>query len=379
MEINELLNDEQRTVMSQARGTVQEHLEPVIVEHYEAGTFPRGIVKKLGEAKMIGSNISGYGLPGYDELSYGLIMRELERCDSAFRSLASVQGSLVMYPIHQYGSEDQKNQWLEKLGSGEAIGSFALTEAHGGSDPGSMNTFAEDCGSYWNLNGAKRWVTNGSICDVFILWARTENGVRAFLCPRDTEGVEFTEIRNKMSLRASVSAECSIDNVRLPKDAILPGAKGLGAALNCLNQARYGIVWGALGAAESCFDEVVAYASDRVLFKKPLSQFQMIQGKLADICLSISSGQLLALRLGQLKNQGKMLPGHVSLGKQGNVKMALDVARTCREMLGANGILLDYKSMRHACNLETVFTYEGTHDIHRLVVGQQITGKGAFA
>ena len=379
MNIDELLSDEQRETMLSARELVQTHLEPEIAANYEAGSFPAEKVPLLGKSKLIGSNLSGYGLPAYDELTYGLIMRELERCDSAFRSLASVQGSLVMFPIFKYGSEQQKDEWLEKLGAGEAIGSFALTEAHGGSDPGAMETQAEDCGTHWLINGAKRWVTNGSICDVFILWAKTSDGIRAFLCPRETEGVEFTEIKNKMSLRASVGSECTLEQVRLPKGAVLPGAKGLGAALNCLNQARYGIAWGALGAAESCFDEATAYADERILFGKSLSQMQITQGKLADMCLAISQGQLLALRVAQLKNSGSVLPGHISLAKQGNVKMALDVARTCREILGANGILLDYKSMRHSCNLETVFTYEGTHDIHRLVVGQGITGKAAFS
>lgn len=377
--INELLSPQQINIMEEARQLVEEYLEPVICQHFEAGTFPLELVKILGEHKLLGSNLQGYGLPGYDEISYGLIMRELERCDSAFRSLASVQGSLVMYPIHKYGSSAQKEAWLANLGCGESIGAFALTEPQGGSDPSAMTTFAEDKGSHWEISGSKRWVTNGSIAHVVVLWARTQDGIRGFLCPTQLEGVQFKTLDRKLSLRASVSSELLLDRVKLPKDAILPGTKGIGSALDCLNQARYGIVWGVLGAAEACFDEAVTYVSQRILFKKTLGSFQLVQGKLADICLAISNGQLLALRLAQLKNSGRLLPGHVSLGKQGNVKMALDVARSCRDILGANGILLDYKAMRHASNLETVFTYEGTHDIHRLIVGQQITGIPSFS
>ncbi|SMF46697.1 acyl-CoA dehydrogenase family protein [Pseudobacteriovorax antillogorgiicola] len=379
MNISELLTEEQNRLLGEARRFVEEELEPSIADHYEAGTFPKEAIARMGEAHLIGSNLAGYGLPGYDEISYGLIMRELERCDSAFRSCASVQGSLVMYPIAKYGSDEQKDTWLERLGKGSAIGSFALTEPQGGSDPGSMETRAEDRGDHWLLSGEKRWVTNGTLCDVVLVWARTDDGVRGFLCPADTPGVKFRSINRKLSLRASASAELSLDQVKLPKSAELPAARGLGAALNCLNQARYGIVWGVIGAAEACYDEALSYAQERQLFQKKLSQFQMVQGKLADMTLAISQGQLLALRLGQLKNAGQLLPGHVSLGKQGNVKAALEIARTCRDILGANGVLLDYKTMRHACNLETVFTYEGTHDIHRLVVGQQVTGKGAFS
>ncbi len=377
-DINDLLNEEQRMVQTSVRDFVKKKLEPVVAECYLQEKFPTQLIPELGELGVFGANLKGYGLPGMDNISYGLIMKEIERCDSGFRSFVSVQGALVMYPIHAFGSEEQKQEWLPKLGSGQAIGCFGLTEADGGSDPGAMKTRAEDKGDHWLLNGSKMWITNGNLADVAIVWAQTKDGVRGFLVPTNVKGFEARKMVGKLSLRASITSELYFDNIKLPKSALLPKSEGLKSALSCLTQARYGISWGVIGAAEACFDEVVNYTKDRILFGRSLNSFQLIQKKLATICTDITKAQLLSLRLGQLKEQGKLHHAHVSMAKQNNCETALNVARVCRDMLGANGIMAEYKTMRHMCNLETVITYEGTNDIHSLVVGQQITGIPAF-
>ncbi len=375
---SELLTDEQRLVEKSVRDFVQKDIEPLIQKAYREESFPTQIIPKLGEMGLLGSNLTGYGLPGMDNISYGLIMRELERCDSGLRSFASVQGALVMYPIHAFGSEEQKQHWLPKLGSGEAVGCFGLTEADGGSDPGAMKTRAEDKGDHWLLNGSKMWITNGNLAQVAIVWAKTKDGIRGFLVPTNTPGFTAKKMTGKLSLRASVTSELYFSDVKLPKDAILPKTVGLKNALMCLSQARYGIAWGVIGAAESCFNESRGYVSDRLLFGKPLAARQLVQRKLALMCTEITKAQLLALRLGQLKNSGKIHFAQISMAKQNNVEMALVCARTARDLLGGNGIMDEYKSMRHMCNLETVYTYEGTNDIHLLIVAKEITGIAAF-
>ena len=377
-DIDSLLTEEQRLTAKSVRDFVAKTIEPRIKKAWLDEDFPRDTIPAIGEMGILGSNLSGYGLPGMDNISYGLVMKELERCDSGLRSFASVQGALVMYPIHAFGSEEQKQEWLPKLGAGKAIGCFGLTESHGGSDPGNMKTRAEDKGDHWILNGSKMWITNGNLADVAIVWAMTAEGVRGFLVPTKTPGFTVRKMEGKLSLRASITSELYFDNVKLPKSAQLPKAAGLKSPLMCLSQARYGIAWGVLGAAESCFDEVVDYTKTRIVFGKPLAAMQLIQRKLAIMCTAITQGQLLALRLGQLKNEGKLHFSHVSMAKQSNVEMALNCARTARDMLGGNGIMVEYKSMRHMCNLETVFTYEGTNDVHLLIVGNQITGIQAY-
>jgi glutaryl-CoA dehydrogenase len=378
LDLASLLTEEQRLVQATVRDFVAKEIEPRIRKCYLDEAFPTEIIPKLGELGLLGSSLSGYGLPGMDHISYGLVMQELERCDSGVRSFASVQGALVMYPIHAYGSEAQKQEWLPKLGSGQAVGCFGLTESYGGSDPGAMNTKAEDKGDHWLLNGSKMWITNGNLAQVAVVWAKTDKGIRGFIVPTNLKGFEARKMTGKLSLRASVTSELYFDNVKLPKDALLPKSEGLKSALGCLTQARYGIAWGVLGAAEACYDEAVSYASDRVTFGRPIGHTQLVQRKLAIVLTRITQAKLLALRLGQLKNEHKLHFAHVSMAKQNNVEMALETARTCRDILGGNGIMLEYKAMRHMCNLETVSTYEGTNDIHLLIVGAQITGQQAF-
>lgn len=376
--IADILTEDQKIVESSIRSFVAKEIEPLIKDSFNNETFPTKLVPQMGELGLFGSNLSGYGLPGMDNISYGLVMKELERCDSGLRSFASVQGALVMYPIHAFGSEEQKNTWLPKLGSGEAIGCFGLTESEGGSDPGAMKTKAEDKGDHWLLNGSKMWITNGNLADVAIVWAKTSDGIRGFCVPTNLPGFKAVKMEGKLSLRASITSELYFDNVKLPKDALLPKSEGLKSALSCLTQARYGIAWGVLGAAEACFDEAVAYAKERILFGKALSTKQIVQVKFARMMSRITQAQLLALRVGQLKDEGKMHFGHVSMVKQNNCEVALDVARTCRDILGANGIMDEYKVMRHMCNLETVITYEGANDVHLLIMGSAITGTPAF-
>ena len=378
-DINDLLTEEQRLIVSSVREFVTRQFAPVINKCYIEETFPIDKIKSIGAMGLLGGNIKGYGLAGMDAISYGLVMKELERCDSGLRSFASVQGALVMYPIHEYGSEEQKSYWLPRLGSGEAIGCFGLTESYGGSDPGAMTTTAVLKGDKWILNGSKMWITNGSLAQIAIVWAKTPDGIRGFLVPTNVKGFSAKKMTGKLSLRASVTSELYFDNIELEKSAMLPKSTGgLKCPLSCLTQARYGIAWGVLGAAEACFDEAVNYVKDRVVFGKPLAAKQIVQMKLATIASRLTQAQLLALRLGQLKESGKLHHSHVSIAKQNNVQFALETARTCRDMLGGNGIMIEYQAMRHMCNLETVYTYEGTNDIHLLIVGSEITGIQAF-
>jgi len=374
----DLFTEEQRMIQDTVRQFVSKEVEPLIQDCYRNEKFPEQIIPRLGELGLLGANLDGYGLPGLDGIAYGLIMKELERCDSGLRSFASVQGALVMYPIHAYGSEEQKEKYLPKLASGEMIGCFGLTEADGGSDPGAMKTKAVDKGDHWILNGSKMWITNGNLSKIAVVWAQTEEGIKGFIVPTDVEGFESRKMEGKLSLRASVTSELYFDNVKLPKDAVLPKTQGLKYPLSCLTQARYGIAWGVIGAAEACFDEATGYVKDRILFKKPLASYQLIQRKLSIMMTEITKAQLLALRLGQLKIDKSLDFAHVSMAKQNNVEMALNTARMCRDMLGGNGIMDEYKAMRHMCNLETVYTYEGTNDIHQLIVGSAITGIPAF-
>lgn len=379
MDMESMLSDEHKMVMRTVRDFVTKKIEPIIQNAYRHEEFPVQLIPEIGALGIMGASLTGYGLPGMDHISSGLITRELERCDSGIRSFASVQSSLVMYPIHAFGSEEQKKTWLPKLAKAEAIGCFGLTENQGGSDPGAMKTTAQDKGDHWILNGSKMWITNGNLAKVAIVWAKTDQGIRGFCVPTDIPGFSARKMEGKLSLRASVTSELYFDKVKLPKDALLPKSDGLKSALMCLNQARYGIAWGVLGAAEACFAEALDYVKSRILFNKPLSNFQLIQRKLALMASEITKGQLLALRMAQLKNENRLHFAQVSMGKQQNCEMALNVARTCRDILGANGIMDEYKAMRHMCNLETVYTYEGTNDIHMLIIGGELTGFHAFA
>ena len=373
------LTEEQRSWYEKTSAVCKEHIDPNLAEAFESAEFDEKIIRVLGEAELIGPHVWRHSGQPIDALASGMIMRRLEMSDSSYRSFASVQGSLVMYPIEKYGSDQQKATWLPKLAKGEAVGGFALTEPQGGSDPANMQTTLKRKGNKLILNGHKRWVTNAPFADVIVVWAKTEEGIQAVLCPTSLEGINIKVLSRKLSLRISKSAEISFDEVEIAEDMLLPKAKGLGRALDCLNQARYGIVWGATGAAEASLNETIDYAKERKLFDKPLAGFQMVQAKLADACLKLSESQLLALHIGKLKIKGDIKPQHISLGKQSSVQKALEITRSCREILGGNGILLDYATMRHMVNLETVFTYEGTHDIHRLIVGAQITGLNAFS
>jgi glutaryl-CoA dehydrogenase len=373
--INDLLTEEQRLVGLSVRDFVTKEINPIIGQCYLDERFPTDKISKIGELGILGGNLKGHGLAGMDQISYGLVMKELERCDSGLRSFASVQGALVMYPIYEYGSEEQKAQWLPKLGRGEVIGCFGLSESYGGSDPGAMKTTAVLKGDKWTLNGSKMWITNGNLAQIAIVWAKTSEGIRGFIVPTNSKGFTARKMTGKLSLRASVTSELYFDNVELDKNALLPkSTAGLKCALSCLTQARYGIAWGVLGAAEACFDEAVNYVKDRVVFDKPLAAKQLIQAKLANMASRLTQAQLLAFRLGQLKQSGALHHTHVSMAKQNNCLAALEIARTSRDMLGGNGIMIEYQAMRHMSNLETVYTYEGTNDIHLLIVGAEIAG-----
>jgi glutaryl-CoA dehydrogenase len=373
------LSSQARLIRDTLRDFVQREFLPVVRDHYRAGSFPLQLIAPMGKLGLFGANLSGYGLPGIDSTSYGLMMQELERGDSGLRSFVSVQGSLVMYPILRYGSEAQKERWLPELASGRAIGCFGLTEPDHGSDPAGMLTHALKQGAHYVLSGVKMWITNGSLADLALVWAKLDGEIRAFLVERGTPGFSAPEISGKLSLRASVTSELVLDQVRIPQENLLPGALGLKSALSCLNQARYGIAWGAVGSAQACFDEALSYSRERQVFGKPVAGFQLTQAKLADMLTGITQGQLLALQLACLKEAGRLRPEQVSLAKRSNVRMALEVARTARGILGANGISDEYQSMRHLCNLETVETYEGTHEVHTLVLGRDLTGCDAFS
>lgn len=362
------------------RQLVDDRVRPHVADWYESGRVPaRELAREFGKLGLLGMHLTGYGCAGASAVAYGLACLELEAGDSGLRSLVSVQGSLAMYAIWRYGSEEQKQRWLPAMAAGEAIGCFGLTEPDHGSDPASMATRARRDGDDWVLTGGKMWITNAPIADVGVIWARTEDGVRGFAVPMDTPGVSAREISRKMSLRASVTGEIVLDDVRLPTDALLPDAVGLRAPLSCLTEARYGIVWGALGAARDCLETTLAYAGTRTQFGRPLAGFQLTQAKLADMVVELQKGQLLALHLGRLADAGALRPEQVSVGKLNNVREALAIARQCRTILGANGISGEYPVMRHANNLESVLTYEGTSEIHQLVIGQKLTGINAFA
>ena len=377
-DINALLTEEEQLVQVNVGRFVNDNVMPIIKECFENHIFPAELIPDIASMGLLGSSIQGYDCAGMNAISYGLICKELERGDSSLRSFVSVQSSLVMYPIDQYGSDEQKNYWLPKLAKGEAIGCFGLTESQGGSDPGNMKTHAKQDGNDWIINGSKMWITNGSIADLALIWAMTEDGIKGFLIETDTEGFDAHEIENKFSLRASVTSELFFDNVRIPNKNVLPNVTGLKGPLSCLTQARYGIAWGVIGAAEACLQELLDYTETRVLFGRSLSENQAIQIRLADMQRKITAASLIAYRLGQLKDQEKMNPTQVSLAKWNNTRMALDIARDCRDMLGGAGISAEYVPIRHMLNLETVITYEGTETIHQLVVGRELTGKNAF-
>jgi len=351
---------------------------PDIAAWYEAGTFPREVFRELGELGLLGMHLEGYGCAGASAVEYGLACLELEAGDSGFRSAVSVQGSLSMFPIRTYGSEAQRTEWLPRMATGEAIGCFGLTEPDAGSDPGSMRTTARRDGDDWILDGTKMWITNGSIADVAVVWARTDDGIRGFLVPRGTPGFTARDMAHKLSLRASVTSELILERCRLPADAVLPGVRGLKGPLSCLTEARYGIVWGALGAARACLEAAIAYATTREQFGRPIGGFQLTQRKLVDMVVELEKGLLLALHLGRRKDDGRLTPDQVSLAKLNNVREALAIAREARTILGANGITLEYPVLRHANNLESVLTYEGTSEVHTLVVGKALTGLDAF-
>jgi glutaryl-CoA dehydrogenase len=373
---------EERSIRDSVRAFVDARILPTIAHHWEQGTFPTELIPQIGELGLLGCNLQGYGCAGLSEIGYGLAMQELERGDSGLRSFASVQGSLVMYPIHSFGSEEQKTKLLPKMAKGEIVGCFGLTEPDFGSNPGGMRTVAIDDGDSFVLNGTKRWITNGNLAQIAVIWAKVgspEGEVRGFLVPTDARGFEARPIHHKVSLRASVTSELILEDVRVKKDAILPGVRGMKGPLSTLTAARFGISWGVIGAATACFDCAVDYAKHRVQFAgKPIASHQLVQAKLAQCLTQITNMQLLALEAARLKTEKKLLPAHVSMIKRHNVQAALEVSRVCREILGGNGITLEYPIMRHMCNLETVFTYEGTHDIHTLVLGQAITGIAAF-
>jgi glutaryl-CoA dehydrogenase len=372
------LTDDERMVQETVARFVDDAVIPLMREAFEQHTFPMELVSQVAELGLFGSSIDGYDCAGLNSVSYGLICQELERGDSGLRSFVSVQSSLVMFPIHAYGSDEQKDRWLPAMARGEAIGCFGLTEPHGGSDPGNMKTHAKRDGDDWIINGAKMWITNGSIADVAVIWAMTDEGVKGFLVEKDTPGYTTQEIENKFSLRASVTSSLFLDNVRVPDSAVLPGVTGLKGPLSCLTQARYGISWGVIGAAQACLKEVLAYTEDRVLFNRPISHTQTIQIRMAEMARRITSAQLLSLRLGRIKDAGKLSPSQVSLAKWNNCRAALDIARDARDILGGSGISAEYVPIRHMLNLESVITYEGTETVHQLVIGKELTGVNAF-
>jgi len=376
--VDALLSDEERDVRGTVRAWVADRVLPGIDEWFEKAEFPLEVVREAGELGLLGMHLEGYGCAGASAVQYGLACMELEAGDTGVRSFVSVQGSLAMFPIWRYGSEEQKKEWLPRMAAGEVIGCFGLSEPDAGSDPASMRTNAKRDGSDWVLNGSKMWITNGGIADIAIVWARTDDGVRGFIVPTDAPGFSTKDVTRKLSLRASVTSELVMDGVRLPEDAVLPEVRGMRGPLSVLSEARYGIVWGAMGAARSCFETALEYSKTREQFGKPIGSFQLTQQKLADMLLELNKGVLLALHLGRMKDEGRLLPEHVSVGKLNNVREALKIAREARTILGANGITLEYPVIRHMNNLESVLTYEGTSEIHTLVLGQALTGLDAF-
>jgi glutaryl-CoA dehydrogenase len=372
------LSDDELLVKDTVARFADEQAIPLMREAFENHTFPQELISKVAELGLLGSSIEGYDCAGMNGVSYGLICQELERADSGLRSFVSVQSSLVMYPIHAFGSEEQKQRWLPAMARGEAIGCFGLTEPHGGSDPGNMKTHAKRDGSDWVLNGAKMWITNGTIADAAVVWAKTDEGIKGFIVEKDMPGFAAQEIENKFSLRASITAALFFDNVRVPEANVLPGVSSLRGPLSCLTQARYGITWGVIGAAQACLDEVLNYTQDRILFGKPLASTQAIQIRLADMSRRITTAQLLSLRLGRIKDAGKLSPTQVSMAKWNNCRAAIDIARDARDILGGAGISAEYTPIRHMLNLESVITYEGTETVHQLAVGRELTGINAF-
>jgi glutaryl-CoA dehydrogenase len=374
-----LLSAEERDVAATVREFVQRRVKPFIADWYERGEIDLGLVREAGDLGLLGMHLEGYGCAGTNAVSYGLACMELEAGDSGVRSLVSVQGSLAMFAIWKFGSEEQKQTWLPGMAAGDLIGCFGLTEPDFGSNPAGMRTRAKVDGDEWVLDGTKMWITNGSVAQVAVVWAQTDDGIRGFVVPTETPGFSAPKIGRKLSLRASVTSELVLEGVRLPRDAVLPHVSGLKGPLSCLNEARFGIVFGALGAARDCLETAIDYASTREIFNRPLSAFQLTQAKLADMALELQKGFLLALHLGRLKDDHRLEPRQISLGKLNNVREALTIARECRTILGANGITLEYPVLRHANNLESVLTYEGTSEVHQLVIGQALTGESAFS
>jgi glutaryl-CoA dehydrogenase len=377
--IDSLFSEEERMVRQTARSFVDDRVQPLVKDCFREGRFPKELIPEFGKLGFFGANLEGYGCAGMSNVDYGLIMQEIERADSGIRSFVSVQGALVMYPILTYGSEEQKRRWLPKLQAGEAIGCFGLTEPAFGSNPAGMLTKARRDGKHWVINGEKTWITNGSIADVAVVWARTDEGIRGFLVEKGTPGFDASDLHGKLSMRASVTSSLAFNDCRVPESAMLPGAKGLRGPLGCLTQARYGIGWGVIGAAMDCYETARQYTAMRKQFDdQPIASHQLVQEKLAWMITEITKAQLLALQVGRIKDQGKLEPAHVSMLKRNNVAIALDCARLSRDLLGGNGIMEDYPVMRHMCNLETVKTYEGTDHIHTLVIGERVTGIPAY-
>ncbi len=378
LEIDRLLSDEERAIRDAVREWVGDRVMPGIEEWFEQATFPREVAKELGALGLLGMHLTGYDCAGTNAVSYGLACLELEAGDSGFRSFVSVQGSLSMFPIWKYGSDEQKERWLRRMAAGDAIGCFGLTEPDAGSDPASMRTHARRDGTDWIITGTKMWITSGGIADLAIVWANTDEGVRGFIVPTETPRFSTRDIHRKLSLRASVTSELILDDVRLPEDAVLPGVVGMKGPLSCLTEARFGIVWGAMGAARACYQSALEYAKTRVQWGKPIGGFQLTQEKLANMAVEIEKGTLLALHLGRMKDDGRLRPQHVSMGKLNNVREALKIAREARSILGASGITLEYPIIRHMNNLESVLTYEGTSEIHTLILGEALTGLRAY-
>ncbi|HVA24981.1 MAG TPA: acyl-CoA dehydrogenase family protein [Chloroflexota bacterium] len=377
--LREQLTVEERMVGESVRQFVDDKVLPIMAEHFENATFPRDLIPELGKMGLFGMHLQGYGCAGLSNVAYGVACQELERGDGGLRSFCSVQGSLVMFPIQKYGSAEQKQRWLPRMAAGEAFGCFGLTEPDFGSNPGGMSTTARKDGDSYVINGGKRWITNGTLADVALVWAKLDGAIHGFLVEKGTPGFSAYEIKRKMSLRASLTAELVFEDCRVPATAMLPGVEGLKGPLSCLNEARFGIIWGCLGAAAACYESALDYAIDRLQFDRPIAGYQLTQEKLVNMLTEITKGQLLALQIGRLKDAGKCTSAHISMGKMNNARQALAIAREARSILGANGITLDYPIIRHMLNLETVYTYEGTNEIHLLTLGREITGLAAFS